>query len=245
MYVLNYVLWMNPNPQSNIYQFQYYSTQETMLNFLLTLFLLLPFFRLSMCDDVDVLMNLLFPNRTHSKNRGSRSLLGYHPKPATPVPCIICQRLTVCQSLNKLLVQEKYYPNNLDLLGTCFVIEDLAKRVESEIFGNGKTFRDTSLCRDIVMQYLCLFWGSDNEMYTNLCIFQESVSSPDPANHIITPRPPCRSFCVQVADICANDPNFINLCYNIACPPTEDECTPGNIVHPPLHFLSAFLLYCF
>jgi hypothetical protein len=54
------------------------------------------------------------------------------------------------------------------------------------------------LLPDIVMQYLCLFWGSDNSMYTNFCIYQEDVSDPNPINHKLSPRQPCRSFCVQV-----------------------------------------------
>lgn len=51
---------------------------------------------------------------------------------------------------------------------------------------------------EIVMQYLCLFYGSDNPMYTNECVNQEDVKDPNPANHKVAPRPPCRSFCVQV-----------------------------------------------
>lgn len=34
------------------------------------------------------------------------------------------------------------------------------------------------------------------------------------------------SFCVQLADVCANDPGFIHICNEIACPPTEDKCVP-------------------
>jgi len=34
------------------------------------------------------------------------------------------------------------------------------------------------------------------------------------------------SFCVQLADVCANDPGFINICNEIACPPKEDKCVP-------------------
>jgi len=50
----------------------------------------------------------------------------------------------------------------------------------------------------MVMEYLCLFYGSNNTMYTNHCVGQEEVKSPNPANHRVAPRPPCRSFCVQV-----------------------------------------------
>jgi hypothetical protein len=48
------------------------------------------------------------------------------------------------------------------------------------------------------MQYLCLFYGSDNEMYTNNCIYQENVTDPNRANHKVAPRAPCKGFCVQV-----------------------------------------------
>jgi len=177
--------------------------------------------------EVTKIRDTIFPNRSRDNFSSSRRLQ-YHSKPVSPVPCIICSNLRTCSALNGLLIQEKYYPNNLALLGTCYVLENLAVRVKGEIFGNGKTFRDTELCQQIVMEYLCLFWGSDNEMYTNLCIYQESVSSGNPNQHIISPRPPCRSFCVQVADICANDPAYMGLCNEIACPPTEDECSPGN-----------------
>lgn len=46
------------------------------------------------------------------------------------------------------------------------------------------------------MQYLCLFYGSNNAMYTNNC--KDDLSSPDPNGYLFVPRPPCRSFCVQV-----------------------------------------------
>lgn len=67
-------------------------------------------------------------------------------------------------------------------------------------------------------------------MYTNLCINQEDVSDPNPANHKVAPRYPCRSFCVQVATVCAQDPDFILLCEDITCPPTQDDCTPDPTV---------------
>ena len=178
------------------------------------------------------LSHLLFPNRTKDVySQSMRGLAGYHPKPEKPeeTKCLICSKLTYCKALNSFYIQEKYYPVYVEgNPGTCGIIEDLAKRVQLEVFGNGKTFRDSPLCRDVVMQYLCLFWGSDNQMYTNLCAWNEKTDVPDPSQHILAPKPPCRSFCVQVADICANDPNFVDLCNNIACPPKEDECFPGN-----------------
>lgn len=69
-------------------------------------------------------------------------------------------------------------------------------------------------------------------MYTNYCIYQEDVTSPDPTLHKIAPRKPCKSFCVQVATVCANDQDFfIQTCNRILCPPTQDECTPGKVAH--------------
>lgn len=85
------------------------------------------------------LNHILFPNRTFIES-ADRSL-------ADTVPCVICRSLSYCSALNNLMVQEVYYPNNLDLLGTCYVLEALGKRVSSEIFGPGRSFRDTTECR--------------------------------------------------------------------------------------------------
>jgi hypothetical protein len=117
---------------------------------------------------------------------------------ADDVTCSTCNGLDICTVLNDLLVEERYYPVvNIDF-GTCTIIEALGVRMSEEIFGVGKTFRDTTQCREIVMQYLCLFWGSQNDMYRNYCYWSEDVSDPEPTKHLIAPRPPCRSFCVQV-----------------------------------------------
>lgn len=65
-------------------------------------------------------------------------------------------------------------------------------------------------------------------MYVNNCVRQEDVTDPIPKNHRVAPRPPCKSFCVQIATVCANDPDyFIQTCNEIKCPPTQDQCTPG------------------
>lgn len=183
---------------------------------------------------------LFFPNVSHRlfgpsgfESENTRKLVGFHPIPddLDSINCFVCSNLNYCRALNALLIQERYYPGDVVTdSGTCGIIDNLGKRVQGEIFGNGRTFRDTPLCRDIVMQYLCLFWGSDNLMYTNYCVYKEDVTNADPSTHRIAPKPPCRSFCVQVADICANDPDFVNICNNIQCPPTEDECSPDPIV---------------
>lgn len=115
-----------------------------------------------------------------------------------PVPCVICRGLQTCTILNGYQVEEVYYPNRLTLLETCKVIDSFGLRISNLIFGPSSTFRDTPQCREIVMQYLCLFYGSENDMYTNYCLYQEDVSDPNPSFHKVAPRPPCRSFCVQV-----------------------------------------------
>lgn len=158
------------------------------------------------------LQNLLFPSRDEVARKLSlnvtsrpepsqhmRSLQIGDPPPGTDEAlCVICRGLDKCDVLNGLLIQEVYYPEQNAQFGTCKIYETLGARMDSEIFGNGRTFRDTPQCRDIVMQYLCLFWGSQNDMYTNLCYWKEDVTDPDPQLHQIAPRPPCRSFCVQV-----------------------------------------------
>lgn len=106
-----------------------------------------------------------------------------------------------CSILENLLIMEVYLPNNPEARGTCNVIEALGQRMYDEVFGNGKTFRDTTQCKDIVMQYLCLFWGSDNNMYTNHCINQEDYTSVNPLFHKISPRPPCRRYEILLINI--------------------------------------------
>jgi hypothetical protein len=132
-----------------------------------------------------------------------------------------------CPALNQYRIEEVYLPNNLEKKGTCHVLDELGERVSQEVFGNGRTFRDTPQCRDIVMQYLCLFYGSNNNMYRNWCQFREDVTPANRAEYKVAPRYPCRSFCVQVATVCANDPLFLQLCGQIKCPPKQDDCTPN------------------
>lgn len=185
------------------------------------------------------LNELLFPNRSYegeivdmlmvpqSISSGShRKLTSTLPPPAdldTSGPCSTCSGLKYCSVLNSFILEERYYDTPQPDVGSCQIIEQLGERMSGEIFGVGATFRDTVQCREIVLQYLCLFWGSQNQMYRNYCYWQEVV---DKTNQLIAARPPCRSFCVQISEICANEPEFLQLCGNIACPPFEDECTP-------------------
>mmetsp|Transcript_6088 Transcript_6088/g.9189 ORF Transcript_6088/g.9189 Transcript_6088/m.9189 type:complete len:258 (-) Transcript_6088:156-929(-) len=188
------------------------------------------------------ILELLFPKRetvdkvmqTYENYQQHRKLglpdRNNPPEGVDDALCVICHGLSHCDILNGLLIQEVYYPEQNADLGTCSIIESLGARMANEIFGIGRTFRDTPQCRDIVMQYLCLFWGSQNDQYTNLCYWKEDVSKPNPEEHKIAPRPPCRSFCVQIAEVCANQADFMDICGFIECPPTEDECTPDPVV---------------
>lgn len=38
-----------------------------------------------------------------------------------------------------------------------------------------QTFRDTDACREMVIDYTCLWWGSENEMYDNRCGIEAQV----------------------------------------------------------------------
>lgn len=101
------------------------------------------------------------------------------------------------------------------------------------IYGGGCVFAD------IVMQYLCLFYGSDSPMYRNYCIFRRELISPVQERQVFARVPPCKSFCVQIATVCANDPEFIQTCELIKCPPTEEECEPGKFA-----FLKFLIYHC-
>ncbi len=44
---------------------------------------------------------------------------------------------------------------------------------------------------------------------------------------------PCRSFCVQIALLCANNEDWKDLCNRIECPPPDGyECIPGPYEQP-------------
>ena len=141
---------------------------------------------------------LLFPNRTKNYDEhgqvinvdGNNRALSfgtdtYTDDVAKSVQCAICADLTYCTALNTLLIQEVYYPIPKSTKdpgeegGTCQILDERGQRFSSNvegndesIFGPDNTFRDTPTCRDLVLQYLCLWWGSDNSMYTNFCVYQ-------------------------------------------------------------------------
>lgn len=159
------------------------------------------------------------------------------------VSCVVCQGLDLCDALNGFMIQEVYLPLQPQYRGTCTQLEERATRFSNDpendplfsVFGYGRTFRNTEQCRSIVMQYLCLWWGSDNSMYRNECQKYEDSSNPNPAEQLKAPRPPCRSFCVQVAEICANDPDFMQLCSNVPCEDDEADgsCNPSPFMPRP------------
>jgi hypothetical protein len=107
-------------------------------------------------SDVDALLDVLFPSgvpeafNSGDTERESRSL-AIDKKgpwdPDNPVPCAVCTGLKLCPVLNGLMVEEVYYPKDPGKKETCNVIEALGKRVSNDIFGNGRTFRDTDQCR--------------------------------------------------------------------------------------------------
>jgi hypothetical protein len=104
---------------------------------------------------IDALLEKLFPMgvphalHRHDSIRTSRSLaIKKDPyDPQDPVPCAVCTGLSQCKVLNSFMVEEVYYPKDPGRRETCNVIEALGKRVSTDIFGNGRTFRDTEQCR--------------------------------------------------------------------------------------------------
>lgn len=70
------------------------------------------------------------------------------------VACTVCQGLQTCSILNGYLIEEVYYPNNLNYLQTCKVFDELGARLTPLIFGDGKTFRDTTQCRCNIIHIL-------------------------------------------------------------------------------------------
>lgn len=94
-------------------------------------------------DSLGNLKQLLFPNRTFDPQSSSRRLQ------SDAVACTVCQGLTTCTILNGYQIQETYYPNNLNFLQTCKVIDELGSRLEPLIFGESRTFRDTPQCRGL------------------------------------------------------------------------------------------------
>lgn len=104
---------------------------------------------------IDLLEQLLFPNRTTSfediERHASRRRLDIVKPPYNPNITYLCTKCRFspsdsCSILDKKLVEERYLPTNVQG-ETCAVIESFGKRIQKESFGVGKTFRDTPQCR--------------------------------------------------------------------------------------------------
>ncbi len=63
-----------------------------------------------------------------------------------------------------------------------------------------------------------------------MVVVQEKYG-PKREDWLMAPRPPCRSFCIQVATVCANAPEFIQTCDEIKCPQIDGTCTPGEFIY--------------
>ncbi len=103
-------------------------------------------------EAVDRLEHKLFPYR-HSKhpayknNEIRRLAIEKDPYDNNTVVCSFCKKLNTCSVLNNKLIEEVYLPKDTSAQETCNVIEKLGQRVSKEIFGHGRTFRDTEQCR--------------------------------------------------------------------------------------------------
>ncbi|KAH8043923.1 hypothetical protein JL722_14945 [Aureococcus anophagefferens] len=132
------------------------------------------------------------------------------------VCCSLCKNdLVYCSKLAGYLVEDTYYPSVASVTGSC---DDIDKRAGLlDVFGPSKTFRDNEDCREIVREYVCLWWSTESSAYENNCKEKGAVLVP-----------PCRSYCTQVSIQCANNLEYADLCKKIACPPTDEFCTPGR-----------------
>ena len=121
---------------------------------------------------------ILFPNQTkheyHSAksnyqmnaNEDSRLLTSQDSLHASKVLCQKCANLQTCRILNTYLIEEIYFSSvpTVTLVGqsqqpsgTCKIIEDRGIRLDKEIFGPDKTFRDTITCRgeESSLNFIC------------------------------------------------------------------------------------------
>lgn len=130
--------------------------------------------------------------------------------------CIQCESLEFCDIVNFYVMEDKYYPTEGGITGSCDMLDDRVQRLD--IFGPaalGYTFRDTAQCRSLVLDYICLWWASENDHYDNRCNYGEDIDRP------------CRSYCVQVGMVCANSLDWLDTCHYIDCASNEAGCTTG------------------
>lgn len=104
-------------------------------------------------EAVDRLEHQLFPHRhsrhhpAYKNNEIRRLAIEKDPYDNNTVVCSFCKKLETCSVLNNKLIEEVYLPKDTSAQETCNVIEKLGQRVSKEIFGHGRTFRDTPQCR--------------------------------------------------------------------------------------------------
>lgn len=162
----------------------------------------------------------LFDPKAHdprfSRSNSTRRRLEENRCEASDICCSLCKNdLQTCWRMAGYLVEDKYYPSEQSVTGSC---DDIDRRTAAlDVFGPGKTFRDNDLCQSLVHEYICLWWGSEawEKAYENDC-----------ASKGVILVPPCRPFCVQVAIQCANSLEYQKLCEDITCPPIEETCMP-------------------
>ncbi|GMH57556.1 hypothetical protein TrLO_g15230 [Triparma laevis f. longispina] len=163
--------------------------------------------------------------------------------------CTNCnkEKMVLCRELGGKLLEDKYgmlKPDSQDD-DSCTNLEERASRLD--VFGRTKTFRDTPECRTMVYDYTCLWWGSDNAVYTNNCKERKELTDGTFAEAAYQP---CLSFCTQLANTCANRPDWIKLCQNgVVCQavdstpckegPTEQQSGSGCADYALVSFYNA------
>ncbi len=71
------------------------------------------------------------------------------------VTCIIPSTINVGYLI--LTVEEKYNPGNAVIMGSCENLERRAEGIDKTVFGTRGTFRNTTECREMVYDYMCLW----------------------------------------------------------------------------------------
>eukprot|EP00520_Triparma_pacifica_P004379 CAMPEP_0118650508 /NCGR_PEP_ID=MMETSP0785-20121206/10285_1 /TAXON_ID=91992 /ORGANISM="Bolidomonas pacifica, Strain CCMP 1866" /LENGTH=282 /DNA_ID=CAMNT_0006542889 /DNA_START=157 /DNA_END=1001 /DNA_ORIENTATION=- len=139
--------------------------------------------------------------------------------------CIPCnpESMKLCQILGGRLIEDRYGKARNPSDDTCKNLEDRAERLGKQVFGPTKTFRDTPGCRRLVYDYTCLWWGSNNDVYTNNCDGKEEKLFDDTI--VSVADPPCLGYCTEVANTCANRPDWIKLCEGMTC---ESGSSPSS-----------------
>jgi hypothetical protein len=139
-------------------------------------------------------------------------------------PIYCCKKcpetLYYCEELGGMLIEDKYgmLKDGVGIDDSCYNLEMRAQRLD--VFGRSKTFRDTPECKRLVWDYTCLWWGSDNDVYTNNCKDKKEMTD---GSFVKAAPQPCLSFCTQVANMCANRPDWIKLCKNTVCTENAGE----------------------